>query len=285
MKDAFLTTDMLATISKMSPTKRKSAMDIVAKEEFKRCAESIYYWIDPTQHLIPYVYTRDPKPQHECKLCQDGATWDFDKRRSHLLIRHGIEASNDSDLRQHFKELRTLRPFTMKPYFRPLIETWLTERLFAVEKSRDMMATWLFITCYTWDTIFHEGRQNIFQSETASKTLDLIGRVGTIFDNQPAWLRSVWKPKPIRAQGASRAGTFIVPSMQSEIIGFPQGADQIRQYHPSGVLSDECAFNPEASSCFAAIKPAISDGGKYTAISSANEGWFRFLCRDQLDAL
>jgi hypothetical protein len=55
-------------------------------------------------------------------------------------------------------------------------------------------------------------------------------------------------------------------------------------HHPTGFFSDEAAFNPDAAESFAAIKPAISDGGKYSAISSANPGWFHRLCRDALEA-
>ena len=43
------------------------------------------------------------------------------------------------------------------------------------------MATWLVVALYTWDTIFHPGRQNFFQSETAPKTLELVRRAWHIY--------------------------------------------------------------------------------------------------------
>ena len=278
MIEPFLTSEMLGVISKMPPAQRKQAMGVVAQEEWQRCAEDIFYWIDPSRHPLTYVYTRDPHPMHVCKLCQDGATYHFNQRKVHLLSRHKIGASTDSELKAVFTELDTIRPLTMMPYFEPIIQMWLQEPLLCIEKSRDMMATWLIVICYTWDALFHKGRQHIFQSETAMKTHELCERVMVIAKNQPAWLQAI-APASF-SEGSSRAGYVKIPKMQSEIIGFPQGADKVRQFHPTGFFSDEAAFNPEAGDCFAAIKPAIQNGGRYTAVSSANPSFFQHLCRD-----
>jgi len=281
MIEPFLTQDMIGRIARLDKPNQKLALAKVGKEEFDRCAEDITYWIDASRHPMPYVYTKDPKPMHTCNHCSDGVAWNFDHRTPHLLSRHQIDCRNDQDLRKHFTELDTIRPWPMLPYMPEIINTWQTEKLIALEKSRDMMATWLVVLMYTWDTLFHKGRQNIFQSENATKTRDLVDRAYIIYNNQPKWLKSVHKATV--AEGGNRAGVLKVPSLQSEIIGFPAGADKIRQYHPSGVFSDEAAFNPNASESFAAIKPAISGGGRYTAISSANPGWFQQICRDLLE--
>lgn len=280
MIESFLTHEMLNRLVRLDKIKRKAAFIKIGQEEFARCAEDITYWIDATRHPIPYVYTKDPKAMHACNHCNDGVAWNFDHRQPHLLSRHHIEAHTDQDLRKNFTELDTIRTWPMLPYMLPIIDTWQREKLVAIEKSRDMMATWLVVVMYTWDTLFHKGRQNIFQSENATKTRDLVDRAYILYNNQPPWLKNIHKANV--AEGGNRAGILKVPSLQSEIIGFPAGADKIRQYHPSGVFSDEAAFNPNASESFAAIKPAISGGGRYTAISSANPGWFQAVCRDTL---
>lgn len=269
---------MLDNLKRMPRSKRESAMKVVAREEWARCAEDIFYWIDGSLHPITYVYTLDPHPMHVCQLCTDGATYHFNQRQYHLLNRHSIQARTDAELKVYFKELDTIRALTMMPYFRPIIETWLAEPLVCIEKSRDMMATWLIVICYTWDALFHKGRQHIFQSENAGKTRELCMRVMTLYKNQPAWLKAVCPA--FFAEGSSRAGYVRVPNMQSEIIGFPQGADQIRQYHPSGFFSDEAAFNKEAGDSFAALKPAVQNGGRVTMVSSVNPSFFQHLCRD-----
>jgi len=289
MIEPYLTHEMLERLVRLPKPQRRMALDKIGQEEWARCAEDIFYWIDPKRHPIPYVYTKDPHAMFTCNLCAHDedptlrVTWDTFHRKVHLLSTHKIEARTDRECKPHFTELDTIRVFPMHDYFTPIIEAWLEDPMMAVEKSRDMMATWLIVTCYTWDSLFHKGRQNIFQSENAQKTRDLVDRAYTLWLNQPAWLRNV--QKAIDSEGTNRAGKLTVPGMQSEIIGFPQGADKIRQYHPSGVFSDEAAFNPYASECFAAIKPAIANGGRYTAISSANPGWFMHVCKDSLDQI
>lgn len=272
---------MLKRIASMPASRRKASMAHAAREEWQLCADDIFYWMDPAAHIVPYVHTRDPKPLYSCNLCPGSDPSTFDKRHIHLQLHHNIEASTEAMLRQYFVELPTIRPMPMKPYFRPLVETWLREPLFAIEKSRDMSLSWLMIICYTWDCLFHKGRQNLIQSETASKTRDLIDRAGIIFQHQPKWLKEI-APAEV-SEGSSRSGLLKVPSLNSEMIGFPQGADKVRQYHPTGFLSDEAAFNPNAAETFAAVRPAVMGGGRYTAISSPQISWFMSVCRDTLD--
>src|SRR5579863_5442483 len=97
----YLTPDMWKRICSYPKGKREAAMKIVGREEFRRCADDITYWLDPSRHLIPYVYTRDPKPMHACIHCADGQGHHFDKRQIHLLNSHGIEAARETELRAH----------------------------------------------------------------------------------------------------------------------------------------------------------------------------------------
>lgn len=284
LAEPFLTPERMERIARLQPTARREAMAAAAREEWERCSEDIFYWLTPAAHIVPYVYTKDPKPLHRCKHCPESSDpLTFSKRHLHLLNTHNLEVPDEKSLRAHYDELDTIRPFTMKEYFPPIIETWLREDLMAIEKSRDMMMTWLVVIMFAWDTLFHRGRQNLFQSETAAKTRELVHeRAWIIYDSQPKWLKAVHKAT--YAEGSARAGLIEVPSLKgSQIVGFPQGPDKVRMYHPTGFFSDEAAFNPEASATFAAIRPAIMSGGKYTAISSANEGWFHRLCLDQLN--
>lgn len=236
------------------------------------------YWLDASRHVVPYVHTQDPKQLYACRVCKDGASIFFDKRHDHLRLRHGLEDLSEVEAQVRFDELPTTRPFTLFPYVEPIIRAWLREKIVFIEKSRDMMATWLVVTMYTWDTIYHKNRENIFQSDDSSKTLDLVRRAYFIWDNQPSFLKNVY---PARfTSGQTRAGILTVPDINSTILGFPQGPDQIRQYHPSGVFVDEAAFQVEAEAAFMAVKPAIQAGGRYTAVSSANPGFFMAACRD-----
>lgn len=275
-----LTPDTLKALTRLSPKDRVRAYDELGKQEWARCADDIMYWLDSARHVIPYVHTRDPKPLFTCRLCADGAQLFFDQRHSHLTRRHSMEVEDEREVADRFEELPRERPFTVFPYIPPIVKYWQREKIVFIEKSRDMMATWLVVALYTWDTIFHRNRENIFQSDDASKTMELVERAFFIWDHQPKFLKSVHPA--VFTSGQTRSGILRVPSLGSTILGFPQGPDQIRQYHPSGIFVDEAAFQVEAEAAFMAVKPAIQAGGRYTAVSSANPGFFMACCRDMM---
>src|ERR1700737_2599195 len=54
----------------------------------------------------------------------------------------------------------------------------------------------------------------------------------------------------------------------SRIIGIPEGADQIRSYHPRRLLMDEAAFQPEAGEAYDAAVPVCQK----IVVSSAGPG-------------
>lgn len=286
MIDIELNADLLAYLATLPSSSRKKLTEEIGRQEWDRCASDPMYWIDPSRHHLPYVFTRDPKQLYTCKTCCDGITHTFDSRIRHLSMRHGwdvdrLEALSSYDFEEYFDGLPTTRPFTIFPYIEPIVKTWLREKIVFIEKSRDMMVTWLVVTLYTWDTLFHKNRENIFQSDDSSKALDLVERAGFIWQNQPAFLRDL---HPARlSHGITRGGILRVPSLLSVIYGFPQGPQQVRQFHPSGVFQDEAAFQPEAEAAFTAVKPAIQAGGRFTAVSSANPGFFLRCVKDIVD--
>ena len=283
-----ITEEVLQNISRLSPKARGDAFGILGKYEFDHCADDPIYWLDQTQHVktkshpkgMPYVFTKDPHILYECKTC--GVELFGDKRGIHLESSHKIVATSIRTLGEQFIELPPIRPFTVIEYMPPIAQAWLNSQFFVIEKSRDMMATWLMVALFSWDAFFHKGRQHIFQSQDAGKTLELVQRSKIIYDNTPHFLKQIIGPI-IFGKGNTKSGELFIPRQESEILGFPQGADQIRQFHHSGVFTDETAFQVEAAASFAAIKPAIQQGGKYVGISSANRSYFELLCRDRSD--
>ena len=253
-----ITEDLMHAVAQLRPSERRKVLKHLGQQEYERCADDMHYWLDPTQHLVPYVYTRDEKPLYLCNQCVekgDNNAHTFNKLKDHLELRHGVKLNDSRLIRAHFTELPTIRPFPYYlPYIKPIAETWLNEQIVCVPKSRDMVATWQIVAYYTWDTYFHKGRQNFFQSEKAGKAKSLVRRAEFIIRQMPEFLRIH------RAQfgvGEANSGQLLIPAIDSEIIGLPQGPDQIRMHHPSGVYIDECAFQVQAGETFAAIKPAI----------------------------
>lgn len=283
-----LTPELMASVTTLPAGKRKQVMALIGEKEFQRCSEDPLYWIDSSQHVattnwpggLPYVYTKDPHKIYTCNLCT--LEVNEEKRTDHLELMHFEDHPPLRRLREVFTILPSLRPFPMFEYMRPILEAWMGAQYFACEKSRDMSMTWLMIALHTWDAMFHEGRQIILQSEDAFKTLELVQRAHIIYENTPAFLRSAIGPAAT-SKGTTKSGELYFNKQRSEILGLPQGADQIRQFHPTAVFSDEAAFQNEAGATFAAIKPAIMMGGKFSAISSANRSWFERVCTDRTD--
>ena len=276
-----ITQSVLDDIAKLPARNRKLAVGALGAMEYKRCGEDPLYWLDSSRHLMPYVYTLDPHELYTCNLCGDGLSHALQKRSFHLQAQHATRVERGEDMRGYFTMLNPIRPFPIYAYMPPLVKAWEEENLLLIRKSRDVMATWLIVALYTWLTIFQPGRQNIFQSKTASDTDELVRRAYHMYKHQPRFLRD-----NVQAEytiGQTRSGAFKIPKTNSEIIGLPQGGEQIRGLHPTGVYMDEMAFQDKAYDAFAAVKPAIQNGGRFTATSSANPSYFQLLCADQTE--
>lgn len=283
MQEIPITEELFYEIEQLKPSEQRKVLKIIGEQEWNKCADDLLYWLDAKQHLIPYVYTEDQKPVYQCNLCAkeniESLSY-FHKLDLHLKHYHDIVVDDDKTRRAYFSSIPLVRPFPMKEYIKPIAEHWLKEQFLFMPKSRDMIATWQIVAYYTWDTIFHKNRQNFFQSENAPKANYLVKRAHSIWKYQPKFIRDVAKAT---YTVNNKSGRLYVPDLDSEIVGLAQGPDQIRMHHPSGVFMDEAAFQEKAGDTFAAIKPAILAGGRFTAISSAAPGWFAQVCQDKLD--
>lgn len=279
------TPGLLEEIKKLSPKARKSTLRALGDQEFKRCADDPVYWLDRNAHAIPYVYTLDPHELYACTLCGNEDNWTFTKYNLdfHLEHKHGLKPESDEEIEKYFWELPHIRAFTLKSYMVPIIRSWHKSQMFAMEKSRDMMATHMMSALIAWDVGFHEGKKWVIQSKSQKETLEIVeDRIKFILDHQPRWLGK--DRHSIRfSQGGNKTGVIKIPSLNSAVVGLPRGAAQIRFEHPTGVFVDEAAFHEDAAECFSAIKPAIQQGGKYCAVSSAYPSFFQLLVEDRTE--
>lgn len=160
------------------------------------------------------------------------------------------------------------RPFPDKPYFNPLVELIQQEPVLFIEKSRDMMISWLCVGFFTHAAMVNEHREVLFQSQKEDKAAELVDYAKTLYDQQDEALKRRFPlTKSIREQAALK----LEFANGSRIIGIPEGADQIRSYHPWGLLMDEAAFQPEAGEAYDAAVPVCQ---KIIVVSSAGPGWF-----------
>lgn len=146
--------------------------------------------------------------------------------------------------------------------------------LLFIEKSRDVFATNLTCGYLLWRARAIPHQLLMVQSKTEDDAAQLvfvkephIGRVSFMEDHLPPHLRMTAWP---------RSGAFgrVYFHNGSQIWGIAQGGDIIRSNHPSVVVSDEAAFQPEFDSAYTAALPAVKGGGQLVAISSAAQGAF-----------
>jgi transposase-like protein len=173
--------------------------------------------------------------------------------------------TKDSHWQEHGAE-SPYRPFPQWPYFRVLLEDFERERPYFVEKSRDMLISWFFVGIFTHKAMTTPGIEILFQSQKQEKANELIEYAKILYEQSDDAIKKAY-PLMTGPQAASEL-TF---GNGSRIIAIPGGGDQIRSYHPWGLLMDEAAFMPEGSEAF---DNALSVCKKVVVISSAGPGWF-----------
>src|SRR5437016_4809601 len=128
----------------------------------------------------------------------------------------------------HWREAGALspyRPFPNKAYFRPMVESFQKEPVLFVEKSRDMMASWLFVGLFTHAAMTTPGIEVLFQSQKEEKAFELVDYAKILYEQQHELLRKAY---PLKSRIHAR-GTLEF-AHGSRIIGIPGGGDQIRSY-------------------------------------------------------
>lgn len=176
--------------------------------------------------------------------------------------------------------VQSVKLFPKRKFLRELTKLWMTHPLLVVAKSRQMMATWLFVCLYLWEAIMIPGRLIFLQSKreedaigNANAATGLLGRTRFVLDHLPAGLRPEFR---------ATVNKIEFPANHSTIWAIPQGPDILRQHTASGILSDEMAFQYLAEDAYTAAIPTIENGGKFTAVSTANPGFFEKLFNDKL---
>lgn len=178
-----------------------------------------------------------------------------------------------------------IKPFPVhREYLKIFTRVWQRRRLLLVPKSRRMSMSWTCIALSTWDVMFHGGRNWAFVSKKETDSDELIKRSVFILEN----LDNDIIPKAIVPKWEAIFGKLTFPEINSQILGFASGADQLRQFTFSGILADEMAFWDNAEQMFSASFPTIEgklgiEGGKFVGISSPGPGFFQRLVFDRLD--
>lgn len=184
-----------------------------------------------------------------------------------------------------------VKPFPDKTYLREALHHIHPDEVTvgdvsAINKSRQIMITWLLCAYACWEAHFHAHRRVMMQTKKAEDAWNLVYR--------SSWMRSRCSfieramPEFMRAgavtgrakglyeyEGALEAtrGTLSYPN-GSEIMGIPQGEHMFRSYTASLVICDECCFQPEFEEAYAAALPMAKGGGRIILVSTALAGTY-----------
>lgn len=198
------------------------------------------------------------------------------------------------------------KPIPRLEYIKDIADIMQFERRIAIEKSRQMMCSWILVAHALWAAMFRPNVLWFLQSKKEADAADRLYRIYQIYYRLPEWLQErfpinlasgrpgvtlhaemhfTWRSKDADFFGVEREkldGLIKAKAVRSKIWAVPQGGDIVRQYVASGISSDESAFQTEASEAFTAAAPMLGQDSWYVHVSTANGGsFFEKICRDR----
>lgn len=159
-------------------------------------------------------------------------------------------------------------PFPRKNYLLYVIESLLKEPSLFIQKTREMLMSWLICGYVTWMCQWFPVFW-VAQTGKEDKVAELIEYARTLVRNQPEWMR---QRNPLVVDNELE----LVWGRGGRFLGVPKGADQIRIHHPYGYFQDESAFLPEAQEAYDAVRPVCK---QVICVSTDEIGWFHNECK------
>lgn len=168
-----------------------------------------------------------------------------------------------------------VKRFPSKDYLDELGLLFVNEDRVLVEKSRQMMVTWLVCAFALWYTMFYDGRRTFIQSKKEKDADETLNRIKLIYDNLPELFKELHPTQSAYCR-------LEWGKQKSVIQAVPQGADVLRQYTASLIVSDEMAFQDKSEEAYIGSRPTLIGGGKFIGISSPNFKEFFYLLKSDL---
>jgi hypothetical protein len=231
--------------------------------------------------------------------------WQMCKRSAHNFI-FGIDTTSGEHIqfvytKDEHRQTDAKQPFPDKPYLRALVDlfslgarlmtpddaeyalAWgfkprqlhqvYETSLMAVEKSRQVMVTWLCLAYVLWRAKFFEYQLIMVQSKREADAEKLVCSKADNPDSARLSFMEINLPEYMQSSRTMTKCNIHFDS-GSHVWGIPQGGSLIRSHTPSLLFSDEAAFQPEFGDAYTAALPAVRGGGQAIFVSSAELGDF-----------
>lgn len=167
-----------------------------------------------------------------------------------------------------------IRKFPTYSYLENITDLWEKNKLLIIAKSRQLFVTWLMSSLHLWMAL-RPGKKIFYQSKKEDDANAVLDRTKFSYYRLPRRLK--WGACDPRVIDMSKDPPsrevyckLDFPWLNSQIIAVPQGADVLRSQTASAIFSDEMAFQDKAEEGYAAAKPTIDGGGKFTGVTTPN---------------
>jgi hypothetical protein len=153
-------------------------------------------------------------------------------------------------------------------YVRDIWNAWLTHKVSALVKSRQMFASWELALFMTWWARYKPHQSVYYQTQTWPDAVMMtsmpkgghMGRCQFIEANLPDWMRL-----PVK----ETEGRLEYPN-GSIIQALAGGANQVRGKTPSLYAGDEYAFMEDQDKIWTSVAPLLQKGSKIILVSTPN---------------
>ncbi len=202
------------------------------------------------------------------------------------------------------------KPFPRYVYVREIADILQFERRIAIEKSRQMIMSWVVCAFVLWVGMFRPNTLAFVQSKKEEDAADRLDRIYKLYFRLPAFIRSrfpinqnsgkpggqlytdlyfTWQQADaeffgvgsLAGVGATIEDLVANKAVRSHLWAIPQGEDVVRQYTASLIFSDEDAFQEQAGKAYGAYMPTLNKDSWIIKVSTANPGHFESVCKDK----
>lgn len=175
------------------------------------------------------------------------------------------------------------KPFPVKLYIRVVCRCFVELDILFIEKTRQIMITWIMAGLYLWETMTLPARRSFFQSKEQEAANGVLDRARHIY-NEILRSGASWIPKAkMMGDQVGTSNKLYFPKVQSIIHAIPQGGDVGRSWTISRIYADEMNHQPKFEASYESIQPAIKGGGRYNAVGTPNGKNFAWRMMNGMD--
>ena len=171
--------------------------------------------------------------------------------------------------------------FPKKAMYRVITRVWFETDVLFIEKSRQIMMSWIMAALFLWDSLTKKARRGVNQSKKQEDADAILDRQRHIYEGLVPYLpffKEAGGLPQIKMTGDKLGTTsqLSFPENKSSITSIPQGPDILRSYTFSWIFSDEINHQPKARAGYAAAMPTTGGGGKWVGGGTPNGKQFAY---------